>query len=123
MWDLDVNTAGAAEVRIYALKNADATTAVKLITDIFKPDQTTTGPGGFFRGMARFMMGGRGGGGGAPGSDQGPAFQPPTVKASADTRTNSLVVTGPAESLVVVDGIIKSLEANANQPQGFSSMR
>jgi general secretion pathway protein D len=119
VWDLDVNTAGAAEVRIYALKNADATTAVKLITDIFKPDQATTGPGGFFRGMARFMMGGRGGGGGGtPGSDQGPAFQPPTVKASADTRTNSLVVTGPAESLVVVDGIIKSLEANAVQPQG-----
>ena len=38
VWALDVNTAGASEVRIYALKNADATSAVKLITDIFKPD-------------------------------------------------------------------------------------
>ncbi len=43
VWALDVNTAGASEVRIYALKNADATSAVKLITDIFKPDQTTGG--------------------------------------------------------------------------------
>ena len=118
VWALDVNTAGASEVRIYALKNADATSAVKLITDIFKPDQTTTGPGGFLRGMARFMMAGRGGGGGGTPADTSTPFQPPTVKASADTRTNSVVVTGPPESLVVVDGIIKSLESNGIEPQG-----
>ena len=52
VWALDTNTAGAAEVRIYALKYADATSAAKLITDIFKPDQTTGGPGGFFAGHA-----------------------------------------------------------------------
>ncbi len=118
VWALDVNTAGASEVRIYALKNADATSAVKLITDIFKPDQTTGGPGGFFRGMARFMMRGGGGGGGGQPTDNTTPYQPPTVKASADTRTNSVVVTGPAESLVVVDGIIKALESNGVEPQG-----
>ena len=119
VWALDVNTAGASEVRIYALKNADATSAVKLITDIFKPDTTTGGPGGFFRGMARFMMGrGGGGGGGGQPADNTTPYQPPTVKASADTRTNSVVVTGPAESLVVVDGIIKALESNGIEPQG-----
>ena len=119
VWALDVNTAGASEVRIYALKNADATSAVKLITDIFKPD-TTTGGGGFLRGAMRFMMGrgGGGGGGGTPGADNTTPYQPPTVKASADTRTNSVVVTGPAESLVVVDGIIKALESNGIEPQG-----
>ena len=122
VWALDVNTAGASEVRIYALKNADATSAVKLILDIFKPDTTAGGPGGFLRGMARFMMAGRGGGGGGGGggtpADTSTPFQPPTVKASADTRTNSVVVTGPPESLVVVDGIIKSLESNGIEPQG-----
>ena len=121
VWALDTNTTGATEVRIYSLKNADAASAVKLITDIFKPDSTTTGPGGFMRGMARFMMGGggRGGGGGTTNtSDQTTAFQPPTLKASADTRTNSVVVTGPSESLLVVDKIIEKLESNTIEPQG-----
>jgi general secretion pathway protein D len=123
VWALDTNTTGATEVRIYSLKNADATSAVKLITDIFKPDTATTGPGGFMRGMARFMMGGggRGGGGGGGGTgstDQTTAFQPPTLKASADTRTNSVVVTGPSESLLVVDKIIEKLESNTIEPQG-----
>ena len=119
---LDTNMSGAAEVRIYALKNADAASAVKLITDIFRPDTATGGPGGFFRGVARFMMagrgGGRGGGGGGAAADQGTPFQPPNVKASADARTNSVVVTGPEESLLVVDSIIKSLESNTVEPQG-----
>ncbi len=118
VWALDTNPAGATEVRIYSLKNADAASAVKLITDIFKPD-TTSGPGGFFRGVARFMMGGRGGGGGGGATtDQTAAYQPPNLKASADVRTNSVVVTGPSESLLVVDKIIEKLESNTIEPQG-----
>ena len=124
VWALDNNMAAATEVRVYQLKYADATSAAKLITDIFKPDTTTGGPGGgpgFMRNLPRFVaqaMGGAGPGGAPGAADQGAAFQPPNVKASADTRTNSVVVTGPAEALVVIDGIIKSLESNTVEPQG-----
>ena len=50
-------------------------------------------------------------------TDQSGAWQPPSVKASADVLTNTLVVTGPAESLLVVDRIITSLESNPNGDQ------
>ena len=66
---LDENTALAAEVRIYHLKFANATSTAKLITSIFAPDAANGqqggggGGGGGGRRLAQMMMGAMGGGG------------------------------------------------------------
>jgi general secretion pathway protein D len=60
------------------------------------------------------FRGGPGGFGGPAGfqSAQNTSTSDITVVASADTRTNSVVVSGPAETLVVITQIIKELDAN-----------
>jgi len=75
------------DIHTYPLTYADADATAKLITSIFTPD---------------------------PSSGQAPKNQPlrTVVIASADTRTNSVVVTAPQESLKVIDSLVKMLDAN-----------
>jgi general secretion pathway protein D len=115
------------------LKYADATATAKLITDIFKPaDQSQqngqNNPFGFFRGF------GRGGGGGGPGGF-GPGGGGPgggdnsqdnekgktgTVVASADTRTNSIVVTGPQDTLAIITSeVLDKIDSDNSRDEKF----
>ncbi len=88
-----VKEAVTQAVRVYPLKNANATNTAKLISDIFKDDATAQQqqPGG--GGGRRFMF---------------PGMQPPQqeekggpekvkVTTSADDRTNTLVVSAPPQ--------------------------
>ena len=126
---LDKKDAGESGIRIKQLKFADATSAAKLITDIFKtPDQQAQGQGGFnpaafFRGLrggggggGGFPGGGGGGGGDAAAADKGRIG---TVMAEADTRTNTIVVTGPTDTLKVIDDVLAQLDANPAADQTF----
>ena len=56
-----------------------------------------------------------GGGGGEGDKEQG--HKPPKVSASSDERTNSIVVSAAPETLKVVEGIIKDLDANPASEQ------
>jgi general secretion pathway protein D len=117
-------------IRVKQLKYADATAAAKLITDIFKPDTdqgaanaNIPGPGGFFRAMMMRGGGGGGGGGGGRGgggddsnSDTGRTGK---VVASADTRTNTVVVSGPTDTLKVIDQMLTELDADPADEQTF----
>ena len=114
---LDTSLAGSVEVKVFQLEYADASEAATLINEVF--GDLEVGPGGeggggdngdgrgrgdpredFRRRMQQMM---EGGGQGARGSN---------VNAAADTRTNSVVVTGPGDTLEIVSGVIDELDAN-----------
>lgn len=120
-------------IKVRQLKYADATAAAKLVTDIFKADSSGSGgggaannplqggPGAFFRAMqggGGQGGGGRGGGGGG-GADSSEKGQVGKVTASADTRTNTIVVTGPTDTLKVIDTMLDQLDANPAADQTF----
>src|SRR5581483_7688380 len=100
-----------SELKVVRLKNAEAESAAKLVLAIFRPDQNQSGNaqnnGNPFGGR-----GGRGGpmifgppGFGPPGmgqgSGQGNSSQDQSgqgkINAAADTRTNTVVVSGPPD--------------------------
>ncbi|HPM85459.1 MAG TPA: secretin N-terminal domain-containing protein, partial [Candidatus Anammoximicrobium sp.] len=122
---LDTHMSTVAEIRVFRLVNADATSTATLINTMFQQQSSSSsrtggrnpfemmmqmrgGPGGF---------GGRGGRGGEPGGAGGNAQQAGggatvnvQVVAAADERTNAVVVRGPAEVLELVDDVIASLD-------------
>ena len=124
---LDSRMATVAEIRVFRLTRAQATSTAQLINNIFQQDQqattsTTTrsgrqggqrGRGGGFDVM---MQEGFGGGGRGFGQDQQAGSNQPTtaanakVVAAADERSNAVVVRGPAEALKIVAGVIAGLD-------------
>ncbi len=110
------------DIIVQHLVYADATATAKLITDIFKPPENTNAQQNGQRGgnnpfsfIGRGQGGGGGGGGGNPFGGGGRGEQPGaaatlgseegrtgTVVASADTRTNTVVVTGPKDTLDLI---------------------
>ena len=117
---LDTHMATVAEIRVFRLVNADATSAANLINSIFQQDAAARSRQG--RGnIMEMMMGGRGGrggrgggndsgGGGSSGGTTGGGSVNVGVVAAADSRTNSVVVRGPSEALRVVAGMIEALD-------------
>ncbi len=139
---LDKKDAMESGIRIKQLKYADATSTAKLITDLFKGDASgsTNGnqqggfnPAQFFRGGGfgggggggfggGGGGGGRGGGGGGGGGNQAAnedKGRTGTVMAEADTRTNTVVITGPTDTLTVIDGVLAQLDNNPITDQTF----
>ncbi len=144
--NLDKRDATQNTIRVKQLKYADATAAAKLINDIFNPTTSGNqqqgqafGPGAFFRafgggggrggggfggGGGGFGGGGGGGpfgGGGGGGQQAGAQDQGNTGKviASADSRTNSVVVTGPDDTLAVIDTVLTQLDSNPASEASF----
>jgi general secretion pathway protein D len=108
---LDKKEATASVIRVIQLKNASAAGAAKLIVAIFPPQeprgprnqqqpqqpppppQETTALG---NGVDQALHGGK-------------------VTAAADDRTNTVVVAGPAETVKVIEDMLKELDANPAQ--------
>jgi general secretion pathway protein D len=127
---MDAHMAGVAEVKVYRLKFADATTTSRLITELFRQDQDQRGGQSQSVFTPFGMFGGRGG----PGGDRGPGdrgerdrgrdqqgsqqgSRQQRVTATADDRTNTLVVSAAPELLKVVDGIVKELDSDPTEEQ------
>ena len=107
---LDTHMATVAEVRVFQLMYADASDAADLINRVFEQEQrssTQQRRGGF--GGGRFFRGPPGGQGEQ--GDEG-VSRAPEVTAAADERTNTVVVSGPADTLEVVAHVIEQLDAN-----------
>ena len=138
--NLDQKTANESTILIQQLQHADAAAVAKLITDLFKVDTQTQGQNGgfnpatFFRGFGgggggRFGGGGGGGrfggGGGFPGGGgAGAAAQQEEgnlgkVLASSDQRTNTVVVTGPPDTLDVIKKMLVELDKPASEQTFF----
>ncbi|HOW69977.1 MAG TPA: type II secretion system secretin GspD [Phycisphaerae bacterium] len=130
---LDTHLAGTSEVKVFQLKYASAANAARLINEVFGSQGQSGsrggsggfggfggfggGPGGFGGGPGGFGgFGGRGGFGGDRGggsrSSQGGARSTARLSASSDDRTNTLVVTGPTDTLQIVAQVVKELDAN-----------
>jgi len=116
---LDTSLSSVTTVKVFTLQYANASNAARLITEVFKPDTPATGQAGRpqQQGFARFFQGQRGG----PGNQQqqqsdgsGPQTR---VVASADDRTNTLVVSAPQDLMPLITEVLKDLDANPAQDQ------
>jgi general secretion pathway protein D len=118
---IDVGMSEVLQVKVFQLKFANATNAARLVTEIFREDQTGQTSGSQFGGRRGFMFpgmpGGDGGGGdrGGGGGDQG--RRAPKVTASADERTNTLVVSAAPDVMKAIESVIKELDSNPTEDQ------
>jgi general secretion pathway protein D len=133
---MDTQSTVVAEVKVFQLKYANASSAARLINEIFKeedrPQQQQQGVPPWMRRAAAFM--GRGGGfgggpgggfgggpGGGPGGgsdsqqEQGQRIR--KVTASADDRTNAVVVSAGPDTMPIVAQVIKDLDSNPAEEQ------
>ena len=116
---LDKTQAMENDIIVQRLNFADATSTAKLIMDIFQPPASQQanllqGP------LARFF--GRGGPGGPGGANnpQEEKGRTGTVTASSDMRTNTIVVTGPKETLAEIKvQIIDKIDNDPSVNQAF----
>ncbi len=140
---LDTQMSTAGDVKVIQLKFANATAVARLITDVFREDTTQGGGGGGGRGGQQ--TGGRGGGaspfgggaspfgGGAAGQMFGAVFgqrggagssggarRQIRLTASADERTNTVVVSGPADTLAVVVKVVQEIDADPSENEAVN---
>jgi general secretion pathway protein D len=94
---LDSNPIPASEMKTYQLKFAQAEATAKLINNLFKPPKSNNDDYPFF--YRRFN-----------GDEE--AKKNVTVTAAFDERTNSLIITAPADALKGVEEMIKKLDAS-----------
>ena len=112
---LDQRMSKALDVKVFVLKYADATNVAKVINEVFKVDdaasQQQQGQSGF---MGRFFPGR----GGAPNQQaQGEGKQQDKIRASADVPTNTVVVSGPPDTLEVVERVVKELDSDTTEKE------
>jgi general secretion pathway protein D len=137
---IDVHMSEVSVVKVFQLKYANATSAARLITDVFKEDQTGQPGAAPNAGGRRFAGGGAGGlggfgggfggfggpGGGAAAAAPGAAATDETgqrgvkVLASADDRTNTLVVSAAPDVMKVIEGVVKDLDSNPTEQAVFT---
>ncbi|MDI9432317.1 MAG: secretin N-terminal domain-containing protein [Planctomycetota bacterium] len=113
---LDTHMSNVAEIRVFRLVNANATSAATLINTIFQQSSNTGARTGARNPIEMMMQmrggpGGRGRGGERDGDAQtaGGTVNVQVV-AAADDRTNAVVVRGPADALEIVSGMISALD-------------
>ncbi len=123
---LDTSIASVSSIRVIPLKYADAKDTATLITALF-PSQTGNqggGPGGGGgrgnlyqhargRGLWRWRLwrGGRGGGrGGRQGGAGGGGAAAAKVVAVGDDRSNSLVISAPADLVTTIETMVKEID-------------
>jgi len=116
---LDSHLMGVTEVKVFPLKYASATSAAKLVNEVFKEDTTPAQQNVFpFGGFGRFR--GPGSQGADSSSESGRA---PKVKASADDRSNTVVVSGPPDVLKVVQAVMQDLDSNPQSEKAVMEYR
>lgn len=130
---LDSSIANVSSIKVYPLSYADAKDLATLITQLFNPQSAGGGGGGFGGGRGNLLnmiagggggfggfggggpggfaggFGGRGGGGGGSGRGGGAAANARVV-AVGDERSNSLIVSAPAESLDNIEKMVKEID-------------
>ncbi len=116
---LDTPLPSVADVKVFHLEYADAVDTAELINEVFGQQSSTSSRSSRSSQQGQqimFMRGGFGGPGGqGQGSQGGSTLSDVAVIASADSRTNSVVVSGAPETLTVIAQIIKELDENPEQ--------
>jgi len=115
---IDKLTEPLQDIQVFPLQFAAAEDMAKVINDSFTPDQSRNqnnrqgrgGPG------ARFFRGG-GRGGGNQEATGASTMREYKVKAVADARTNSVIVTAESEIMPQIKRVVESLDANPARKQ------
>ncbi len=109
---LDAPIPNVADVKVFHLEYADAQDTAELINEVFgESSNSRTQSSNQQNQMTRFMRGGFGGqqqSTSTGGSDI-------EVTAAADSLTNSVVVSGPPETLKVIADVVEELDENPEQ--------
>jgi type II secretory pathway component GspD/PulD (secretin) len=113
---LDTTVSSLAKVSVFALKYADAKTLATVIKEVFASadaSRNSSGRGGRGGGMFSFMGGGPGGGGGDSGAASS-SGRPGAGKvvATADERSNSLIVSAPEDIMPTIEGMVATMDTN-----------
>jgi general secretion pathway protein D len=107
---LDDKAAGAVRLKLYPLRYADATTAAKLINDVFAETPTNSRSGGGDRGRSQVPVWI----GGTPSTPTDPLGATKEVRAVADIRTNSVLVAAGEQKLAIIDDIVREIDRQVN---------
>ena len=112
---VDTQISSVADIKVFVLEYADADSTAELINEIF--EQQTASSSSNQRSNQQQRGGDRGGRGSQQQQQQSSAgvVQNVPVVASADERTNAVVVSGPADVLVLVEEVVKELDNNPNE--------
>lgn len=115
---VDTQMSTVADVKVFLLKYADARNTAALINDVFK-QQTGSSNGNASQNQTPFFMrfGDRGRDRGSRDQQEtgSGAAQNVQVIASADDRTNAVVVSGPADVLVIIGQVVNDLDSNPDE--------
>lgn len=120
---LDAKIQNVADVKVFHLQYADATDTAELINEVFGEQSSTSSSrssrssrSGQSQQVMFGMRGGMGPGGMmGGGQSSSSSVSDVSVIASADSQTNAVVVSGPAETLAIVAQIVKELDVNPEQ--------
>lgn len=116
---LDMQMSAMLDVKVFRLDYANARNTATMLNDVFKTDAVTSSTdrrnargGGMdpFSRMREAMSGGRDNADASSGINV-------QVKAAADESTNTIIVTGPTDTLAVIEKVIKDLDVNPNTEQ------
>jgi general secretion pathway protein D len=115
---IDVSTSAELKIKVFPLKNADATETAKTLNDVFKKEtmKAETGNSNPMSNIMR-MFGGGGGGGrgdrGEGGSAAGPsprALAHEMVRITAEVRTNSVIVSATEDNMKIIEDLVLRLD-------------
>ena len=98
---LDRPSETVAEIKVFPLRNSDAVDAVELLQELFGDNNNQSNNSSENRELGAELIG-----------TQGSASSLIALKFSVDTRSNSVVAVGGADSLRVVEAILYRLDAN-----------
>jgi type II secretory pathway component GspD/PulD (secretin) len=118
IYALDTSVSSLSAIRVFALKYADAKTVADTIKEVFASTGTANQTGGGGRrggGGGGFQFGGFGGpGGGNNAESSGSSGRPGASKvvATADERSNSLVVSAPDDLMPTIEQLITAVDMN-----------
>lgn len=107
---LDTTVSSLSSVRVFALRYADSKTVADMVKEVFAA--TDSGRSGSSRGQFRFGgFPGMGGGGDAAAASTGRPGASKVV-ATADERSNSLVVSAPDDLMPTIEELVASVDTN-----------
>ncbi len=110
---IDVSASAELKIKVFTLKNADATDTAKTLNEVFKREtmRAETGqqnPFGNF--MRMFNPGGGRGGGGESGGSNPKALASEMVRITAEPRTNSIIVSATEDNVKLIEELIVKLD-------------
>src|SRR6185503_10523166 len=116
---IDVSTSAELKIKVFPLKNADATETAKTLNEVFKKEtmKAETGNSNPMSGIWRMFGGGgggrgegRGGGEGGAGGPAGRALAHEMVRITAEVRTNSVIVSATDDNMKIIEDLIQRLD-------------